>query len=121
MLHIALLHAALSWSHIPPREAIAPPPRATGPATRMVASFYWQGSICANGERFRPNGLTCAHRSLRFGTRLRVSYRGRSVVVRCSDRGPFVRGRDLDLSLGAAKAIGMTDAGVAVVRVETVR
>lgn len=63
----------------------------------------------ANGEHFKPMGLTAAHRSLRFGTRLRVTNpkTGRSVIVRITDRGPFVHGRVLDLSRGAALAIGM--------------
>ena len=56
--------------------------------------------------------MTCAHRSLPFGTRLRVTHGGRSVVVTVNDRGPFVRGRVLDLSTGAARAIGLTAAGV---------
>ena len=77
------------------------------------ASYYWQGQATASGERFRPDGLTAAHRSLPFGTKLLVTYRGKSVVVRINDRGPFIRGRVLDLSRGAARAIGLTAAGVA--------
>jgi len=88
-------------------------------ATTMLASFYWQGTQTASGERFDPDGMTAAHRTLPFGTRLRVCYRG-CVVVRISDRGPFIRGRDLDLSIGAARAIGMTGAGVARVNVSIV-
>lgn len=71
-----------------------------------IASVYWEGRKTANGERFLPDGLTAAHRTLRFGTRLRVMYRGRVVVVRINDRGPFIKGRALDLSRGAARAIG---------------
>ncbi len=79
------------------------------------ASYYKSGSLTANGEHFRPMGLTCAHRRMAFGTRLRVTNlrNGRSVIVRVNDRGPFIRGRVLDLSLGAANAIGMNGAGVA--------
>ena len=88
-------------------------------AGTMLASFYWQGTQTASGERFDPDGMTAAHRTLPFGTRLRVCYRG-CVVVRISDRGPFSRGRDLDLSIGAARAIGMTGAGVARVNVSIV-
>ncbi|MDN3278770.1 septal ring lytic transglycosylase RlpA family protein [Frankia sp. RB7] len=86
-----------------------------------MASWYGfeSGSRTANGERFNPHGLTCAHRSLPFGTRLQVSYRGRSVVCRVNDRGPAKwTGRSVDLSLGAARAIGMADAGVGRVTIE---
>ena len=78
------------------------------------ASFYKSGRLTANGEHFKPMGLTCAHRKLAFGTKLRVTNlrNGRSVIVRVNDRGPFIRGRILDLSLGAAKLIGLTASGV---------
>lgn len=90
----------------------------------VVASFYdcRQPGECsrskrtASGERFNEHAMTAAHRTLPFGTHLRVTYRGRSVVVRINDRGPFVRGRGLDLSRGAARAIGML--GTASVQVE---
>jgi len=67
------------------------------------------GNRTASGERFNPNGLTAAHRSLPFGTCLRVANpkTGRSVAVRVNDRGPFTKGVSLDLSHGAAHAIGM--------------
>lgn len=78
-----------------------------------VASWYAEGHTTANGERFRPDGLTCAHRTLPFGTRVQVTYNGRSAVCRVNDRGPFIRGRALDLSRGMARAIGMLGAGVA--------
>jgi rare lipoprotein A len=78
---------------------------------RMVgmASYYRHGKRTANGERFNPNGLTAAHRTLPFGTKVRVtnSKSGRSVVVRINDRGPFIHGRIIDLAMGAARAIGM--------------
>lgn len=83
------------------------------------ASYYWEGHKTANGERFHPGGMTAAHRTLPFGTRVRVTnlHNGRSVVVRINDRGPFVRGRTIDLSRGAATVIGMLGSGVAPVRV----
>jgi rare lipoprotein A len=87
-------------------------------AERCLASWYFEGTHTANGERFRPDGLTAAHRTLPFGTRVRVTYRGRSVVVRINDRGPFIRGRCLDLSRGAARALGLD--GVATVTIEQV-
>lgn len=73
------------------------------------ASWYAGGHRTASGERFNPNGLTAAHRTLPFGTRVRVTNNatGRSVVVRINDRGPFVGGRQIDLARGAARAIGM--------------
>lgn len=84
------------------------------------ASFYGResGPKTASGERFDENGLTCAHRELAFGTRLAVSWRGRRVVCRVNDRGPFIAGRVLDLSTAAARAIGMLGAGVADVTIE---
>ena len=79
----------------------------------ITASYYQSGYRTASGERFNPNGFTAAHRSLPFGTRLQVTNprTGRSVVVRINDRGPFVRGRSLDLARGAAFAIGMRGTG----------
>ena len=78
----------------------------------VTATWYGQelaGNRTASGERFNPNGLTAAHRSLPFGTCLLVSNpkTGRSVKVRVNDRGPFTKGVSLDLSHGAARAIGM--------------
>jgi rare lipoprotein A len=79
-----------------------------------VASYYGNeaGSRTASGQRFNQNAMTAAHRSLPFGTRLRVTHGSRSVVVTVNDRGPFIRGRVLDLSKGAARAIGLTGSGV---------
>lgn len=79
-----------------------------------MASFYGNesGSKTASGQRFNQSAMTAAHRSLPFGTRLRVSYGGRSVVVTVNDRGPFIGGRVLDLSKGAASAVGLTSRGV---------
>jgi rare lipoprotein A len=89
------------------------------------ASFYGNepgegGPFTANGERYNSGGLTAAHRTLPFGTRVRVTSpnTGRSVVVRINDRGPFVGGRAIDLSIGAARAIGLTNSGVGTVRME---
>ena len=90
-------------------------PTVTQPSTGInsngVASYY------------RAAGLTAAHRTLPFGTRVKVTNikTGRSVVVRINDRGPFIRGRSIDLSHGAAEAVGMTQAGVAQVHMEIVK
>lgn len=80
----------------------------------MVASHYGieSGSRTANGERFTGRDMTAAHKTLPFGTRLKVSYGGKSVVVRVNDRGPWIKGRDLDLSTAAARKLGLTKAGV---------
>ncbi len=86
------------------------------------ASYYGNesGSRTASGQRFNQNAMTAAHRSLPFGTKLRVTHRGQSVIVTVNDRGPFIRGRVLDLSKGAARAIGLTGAGVGHVTAEVV-
>ena len=110
--------AAGSW-----RDANAAiPSSGTGRTFSGVASFYGNesGRQTASGQRFNENAMTCAHRSLPFGTKLRVTHRGQSVVVTVNDRGPFVRGRVLDLSTGAARAIGLTGAGVGKVTAEVV-
>jgi rare lipoprotein A len=90
------------------------PSSGTGRTFSGMASYYGNesGSRTASGQHFNQNALTCAHRSLPFGTKLRVTRGERSVVVTVNDRGPFVRGRILDLSTGAARAIGLTAAGV---------
>jgi rare lipoprotein A len=77
------------------------------------ASWYALHSRTASGERMNPAAMTAAHRSLPFGTHVRVTNKknGRSVVVRVNDRGPFIRGRILDVSRGAAKALGFVARG----------
>jgi rare lipoprotein A len=77
----------------------------------MFASEYWEDTWVATGARFHPDAHTAAHKTLPFGTKLRVTYRGKSVVVTINDRGPFVKGRELDLSRGSAKAIGFPGLG----------
>lgn len=90
-----------------------------------VASFYgrrFHGRLTANGERFNMNAMTAAHKTLPFGTKVRVTNarNGRSVVVRINDRGPFIRGRTIDLSRGAATKIGMIGSGHATVEMEII-
>ena len=99
----------------------SPSKRVTTPATggtRCQASYYDTGSITASGEPFNPDGLTAAHRTLSFGTRLKVTNvaNGKTVIVRINDRGPFVGGRCLDLSRGAFASISSLGAGVATIR-----
>jgi rare lipoprotein A len=89
------------------------PSSGSGRSFSGVASYYGNesGSRTASGEHFNQNAMTCAHRSLPFGTKLRVSHGDRSVVVTVNDRGPFVRGRVLDLSKGAARVLGLGGVG----------
>ena len=96
----------------------ASPPSETG-----LASYYsdfFEGNLTASGERFSNSELTAAHRTLPFGTRVRVTNlgNGHSVVVRITDRGPFVEGRILDLSRAAASELGFLEEGVISVRIE---
>jgi rare lipoprotein A len=113
---ILALCISLGCAHAPRRE----PPESVG-----LASWYGArhaGRRTANGERFDPSALTAAHRTLPFGSRVRVTNleNGRSVVVRINDRGPFAEGRLVDLSEAAARAIGMAASGVARIRLEVV-
>jgi len=88
-------------------------------SSTMLASWYgpgFHGRLTANGERYDMYKNTAASRTLPFGTKLRVCYQG-CVDVRITDRGPYIGARELDLSYGAAKAIGMIDVGVANVEV----
>jgi rare lipoprotein A len=103
-------------------NAAIAPSSGSGRMFSGMASFYGNesGSKTASGQRFNQNAMTAAHRSLPFGTKLRVTHGGRSVVVTINDRGPFIRGRVLDLSTGAARAIGLTSAGVGRVTAEVV-
>ena len=90
-----------------------------GAAGSMLSSWYgpgFHGRLTANGERYDMHGLTAAHKTLPFGTKLRVCYNS-CVDVRINDRGPFIGARELDLSYGAAKAIGLVQPGVANVSV----
>lgn len=84
-------------------------------ASIVKASYYSSGKRTASGEPFNPGAFTAANRTLPFGTRLHLTNtrNGRSVVVRINDRGPFVRGRSLDVSRGAAVALGMIGSGTA--------
>lgn len=87
----------------------------SGGGSRGIASYYWQPQAVASGGRFNPNALTAAHKTLPFGTKVRVTNlnNGRSVVVTINDRGPYIKGRVIDLSRRAAQVVGMTGSGVA--------
>lgn len=85
-----------------------------GATLLLLASYYgpgFHGRLTANGETFNSHAATAAHKSLPFGTRLRVCYQG-CEVVRINDRGPFIHGRSLDLSEGTARRIGLHHRGV---------
>ena len=111
-------NGASAWHN---SNALAPSSGLGGSFSGM-ASFYGNeaGSKTASGQRFNQNAMTAAHRTLPFGTKLKVTHRGQSVVVTVNDRGPFIRGRVLDLSTGAARAIGLTSAGVGRVVAEVI-
>jgi peptidoglycan lytic transglycosylase len=108
-----------SWRNT---NAVVVPSSGSGRSFSGMASYYGNesGSRTASGQRFDQNALTCAHRSLPFGTKLRVTHGDRSVVVTVNDRGPFVHGRVLDLSTAAARAVGITGAGVGHVTAEVI-
>jgi rare lipoprotein A len=118
--HHHFAHAAQTGEHSW-RDASAS--SGSGRTFSGMASFYGNesGSKTASGQRFNQNAMTAAHRTLPFGTKLRVTHGGQSVVVTINDRGPFVRGRVLDLSTGAARAIGLTGAGVGQVVAEVIQ
>lgn len=132
-LRALLLLATLSACGGPPER---PPAEPTGPPgmtrptenvyQRGMATFYGdeQGNKTASGERFNKRAFTAAHRTLPFGTRVRVTNlrNGRSVEVRINDRGPFgKRKRIIDVSEAAARQLGMIDAGVVPVTIEVLR
>jgi len=84
-----------------------------------IASWYDEGQLTASGERFNPEAITAAHRTLQFGTHVRVCRHGRCVVVRINDRGPAARtGRDIDLSRAAARSLGLINTGVGAVELK---
>jgi rare lipoprotein A len=129
--HLRRPHKPAAAAKLAPKVALAKPaPEAPskrslstdGPrgGQHGVASYYWQGQRVASGGWFDPNAMTAAHKTLPFGTRVRVTHlgNGRSVEVKINDRGPFIAGRIIDLSKGAAGVIGMTAQGVARVAVE---
>jgi rare lipoprotein A len=92
-------------------------------AAHGLASYYSYGTKTANGEKFDPGEMTAAHRTLPFGTRLRVTNTatGQSVTVRVNDRGPFIAGRVVDLSQSAAETLGIAKRGVAKVKLDVVQ
>lgn len=127
---LALTIAALATGCGAPAKK-KPPPKQTGAAAsgdvqHGMASWYGgrhHGGPTASGERFNKHAMTAAHRYFRMNTRVRVTNKrnGRSVIVRINDRGPFVRGRIIDVSEAAAVQLGMKKAGIVPVKVERLR
>lgn len=127
-----LLVLAAACAHAPPTStpesspAAREEPRAEGSEAEIgLASYYgraFHGRRTASGARYDMHALTCAHPSAPFGTRLRITEveSGRSVDVTVTDRGPFAPGRVVDLSLAAARKLGIIARGLARVRVERV-
>lgn len=117
--------AAVAPVPLPPPVPAVPQPAvvavSTGEASWYGPGFY--GNRTANGEVFRPGTLTAAHRTLPFGTKVRVTnlWNGRSAVVRINDRGPFHGRRVIDLAHGAANQLGLVASGIAQVRLEVLR
>jgi rare lipoprotein A (peptidoglycan hydrolase) len=106
------------------RDAAAPASAAVrGKPTFGLVSYYSHGGKTASGEPFDAHELTAAHRTLPFGTRVRVTSvdTGRSVTVRINDRGPFVRGRTIDVSRAAAQSLGIVDRGVGKVKLDVLQ
>jgi rare lipoprotein A len=125
ILLAALLAACAAPPPPPPPQQPAPPPAPARYVEVGTASWYGHqhdGARTASGERFNMNAMTAAHRTLAFGTIVRVTNleNQRSVRVRINDRGPHVAGRILDLSAAAARGLGITEKGVARVRIEEV-
>lgn len=81
---------------------------------KVTASWYGaeSGNRTANGEHFNGTSMTCAHKTLPFGTELHLTHRGNTAICRVNDRGPFVKGRELDVSRAVAAKLGMLKAGV---------
>jgi len=121
----ALALLALAGCSSTPKSGSGGTSAARGYSETGQASYYgneFHGRKTANGEQFDQAKLTAAHRTLPFGTRLKVTntQTGKSVQVRVNDRGPFVKGRVIDLSSSAFKAIASLNAGVAPVRIQVV-
>jgi rare lipoprotein A len=112
----ALLTAAPAWAGSFGDDGY--PPSKAGHASFYGSEFA--GHRTASGDRFDPNALTAAHRTLPLGTKVRVTnlHNGRSVLVTITDRGPYVRNREIDLSAGAARELKMVNRGVAQVLIE---
>ena len=89
-----------------------------------IASWYGEyhfGMKTANGEIFNSKDLTFAHKEMKFGTLVKFYYKGKTVIARCNDRGPFIKGREFDLSYQVAKRLGFIDVGVDVIAYKIIK
>jgi|SRR5581483_704158 len=124
LVTVATLCLPLWYSTRPPDPVIPEPPQALLPVPElMVASFYDEPQLLALGGKYDPNGLTAAHRTLPLGTKVQVTdaATGKSVVVTINDRGPAEwTGRQIDLSLGAAKMLQMEERGIILATIKPV-
>ena len=111
-----MLKRIISGAAVAAISLVSSPVNAAQPMLSSWYGGYFHGRTTANGETYNMYGHTAAHKSLPFGTKLRVCYQG-CVDVRINDRGPYIGARELDLSYGAAQAIGLIDPGVANVQV----
>ncbi len=123
---IAMIAIACTPATTTKKTSTGATPRGTPGVQLGMASWYGgkhHGGPTASGERFDKNAMTAAHRTLKMGTRVRVTRKknNRSVVVRINDRGPYSKGRIIDLSEAAARVLDMLDDGIAQVRVEVVK
>jgi rare lipoprotein A len=114
-MHAAIIVLGMAWLSQPVVAGQAAPRSFSG-----FAAYYSESAKVASGQRFDPNGFTAAHRSLPFGTRVRVTdpKSGRNVIVTINDRGPFNKGRVIDVSLAAARVLGMINRGIMFVRAD---
>ena len=114
---VAAVETNAQTQEVSENNAVEPAPKRV---YRARASWYKHGRVTANGERYNPLELTVAHRSLPFGTIVRFTNpeNGKSVTVRVNDRGPYIHGREFDLSLGSARVLDMERKGVALLLVE---
>jgi rare lipoprotein A len=118
---LAVFLVACAQTAQPPKHPTAP--RATAGQQDGMASWYGEEQTTASGERFDKRKLTAAHRTLRMGTRVRITNKknGRHVEVRINDRGPYGKGRIIDVSEAAARILDMIEAGVVPVRLEVLQ
>jgi rare lipoprotein A len=125
LLLALMLSSFAGSSTISPMAQSSSPTVAATASETGIASYYgskYHGKLTASGEVFNMNDLTAAHPKLNFGTRVKVTHleNNRSVVVRVNDRGPFIKGRVIDLSQAAATALQMERGGLAQVKIEVV-
>jgi rare lipoprotein A len=127
-IRVAVIHFRFSGNYDSTMPTRTEPPvgsvkQALQRSGEGLASFYGSGLQTANGEKFNPRALTAAHRTLPFGTKVRVTNvrSGRSVTVRINDRGPFIPGRVIDVSPAAAEELGIVGRGIAKVKLDVVQ